>query len=370
MPAADVRWTSSLPDAPPPRAPILGVLPGEGIGPEVVAASLQILDALPGRERFEVRWGGLIGGEAERAYGVGLTQEVTDLCAWVFDRGGAVLAGPGGGRFVYDLRRRFDLFCKLAPIQPAPELAALARVRGAEGVDLLVVRENVAGAYLGRAEVRRGPEGVEVEHSFRYTERDVRRVVQVAASLARRRRGRLLVALKDGGLPALSDLWRDVATSCASDLDLRCDNVDLVAYEIVQRPEALDVIVAPNLLGDVLVDVAGALMGSRGVTFSGNFAPDGAAVYQTSHGAAFDIAGKDIANPVGQILSLAMMLRESFGMAGAAAQVEDAVRRVWRAGVRTRDVAEAGHRVVGTAEMGGRIADEVARDAAGGRDVR
>lgn len=361
------RWTEAIAPQTPPPPWVIGVLPGEGVGPEVIGAALGVLDALPGRERFELRWGGPIGLDAERAGDTPLSDEVAALCSGVFADGGAALCGPGGGRFVYDLRRRFDLFCKLAPICPCPELRGQTRLRDVGDVDLLMVRENVGGAYQGVETARIGARGPEVALELSYAEADIRRIVAVAAHAARRRRGRLLVVLKDGGLPGLSALWRRVAIEVAQGVELRCVNVDLVAYELIQAPEALDVIVAPNLFGDVLVDLAGALLGARGVTFSGNFSPTGAAVYQTSHGAAYDLAGQDLANPVGQIASLAMMLRESFGLVEEAALVELAVRRAWAAGWRTRDMAPAGGPWVGTVELGRRVAAEVhALAAAGG----
>jgi 3-isopropylmalate dehydrogenase len=170
-----------------------------------------------------------------------------------------------------------------------------------------------------------------------------------------------MVVLKDGGLPALSDLWRDCTREVADGLGIayRFANIDLAAYLLVQHAPELDVVVASNLFGDVLADVGAVLLGSRGLSFSGNFAGDGAAVYQTNHGAAADLAGTDRANPVGQVYSLAMLLRESFGLDEAATLIEAAIVDVWRRGWRTADLAEPGGRVVGTREMVARIADAV-----------
>jgi 3-isopropylmalate dehydrogenase len=135
-------------------------------------------------------------------------------------------------------------------------------------------------------------------------------------------------------------------------------DVDLMAYELISRPRDFDVIAAPNLAGDVLSDLTALLLGSRGLSFSGNFSPRGHAVYQTNHGAAHDIAGSDLANPVGQILSLAMLLRESLGLEREAVAIEDAVRSVWADGLRTADVAAPGDEAVGTREMAERIAEQ------------
>jgi 3-isopropylmalate dehydrogenase len=140
-------------------------------------------------------------------------------------------------------------------------------------------------------------------------------------------------------------------------------HVDFAAYRLVQHASELDVVVASNLFGDILADVSALLLGSRSLSFSGNFASTGANAYQTNHGAAHDLVGQDVASPVAQILSTAMMLRESFGLGREASFIEQAVADVWRQGIRTRDIALNGDRVVGTAEMVERIADATSRRA-------
>jgi 3-isopropylmalate dehydrogenase len=174
------------------------------------------------------------------------------------------------------------------------------------------------------------------------------------------------VVTKEAGAAAVSALWRECAAEAAEAEEIRLSivDVDLMAYELVRRPQAFDVVAAPNLCGDVLSDLAAVLVGSRGLSFSGNFTPSGAAVYQTNHGAAHDIAGTDRANPVGQILSLAMLLRESLGMEREAHAVEDGVRQVWENGWRTADLASDGFRTVGTGEMASLVAASAA-DALG-----
>lgn len=360
-------WSARLFAQPPRRhsGPFpIGVLEGEGVGPEIVRAALEVLDALEsvGPYRFKIDVSTEpIGAAAEARSGRALSERVIDFFRDTFAAGGAVLTGPGGGRFVYDLRQRFDLFCKLSPLRPCQELAAAGRLRPehTRDVDVLVVRENASGEYLGRWQDERGVDGSRrVEHTFWYTEADVRRLLRVAAGLAADRRGSMLTVVKDGGMPALSSLWRDCALAAGAEAGIACRfaNVDLAAYLLVQQPRDLDVVVAPNLFGDVLADVGGVLLGSRALTFSGNFGADGAAVYQTNHGGALDLAGTDRANPVGQIYALAMLLRQSFGLVEAAGAIEEAMRRVWRQEWRTADLAEPGCRVIGTREMGVRIA--------------
>jgi 3-isopropylmalate dehydrogenase len=346
----------------------LGVLSGEGIGPEVIAATLEVLSATGSATaaRFEVRFGGPIGHEAELLCGRALTNDAVAFCESVFAEGGAVLAGPGGGRFVYDLRRRFDLFCKISPVRPSEVQAHIGRLNPSEvrNVDLLVVRENSGGVYMGESRDFDDPvEGHICEQSFRYSEREVRRIVEVAAALAAQKRGALAVVVKEGGMPGMTALWRDVAEEATRRFGVHPTflNVDLAAYALIQTPRSFDVIVAPDLFGDVLADAAAVLLGARGFSFSGNFSAAGAAVYQTNHGCAADIAGSDRANPVGQICALAMAMRESFGLVREAEWIEQAVDEVLRLGFRTFDIAQEGRPVVGTREMGGHVAEAVAR---------
>jgi 3-isopropylmalate dehydrogenase len=365
------RWSDSVfrePKPAPPERLVVGALPGEGIGPEVVGAALEVLAAVAtGGARFEVWRGGPIGRDAEMISGRALTDEVFGFCTGVFEAGGAVLAGAGGGRFVYDLRRRFDLFCKLSPLKPVDALRDAGRLKaqGLEGVDVLIVRENSGGEYFGQWRESRDARGRVSHHAFEYGEGEVLRLVETAARLAASRTGRLAVVVKDAGLPAVSALWRDVAAQAAAreGVALRVVDIDLVAYLLLQDPLSFDVIAASNLFGDVLADLGAVLLGSRGVSFSGNYSEGGAAVYQTNHGSAIDLAGLGRANPVGQILSLAMMLRESFGLVSEAHWVEEGVAEVLRHGYRTFDVAAPGTTLVGTAELGQRIAGAVERRA-------
>ncbi len=365
-----LRWSAFIAGrrAPSADASVLGVLPGEGVGPEVIEASLKVAAAvesvLPGA--FKIQTGPRRSSRSSDGGPAGLAPEVFEFCERIFSGGGAILSGPFGGRFVYELRRAFDLFCKLCPVRPLVELRSAGRVKPEylQDVDLLLVRENVSGLYHGRWYEDRAPDGKRrAHHRFSYTEEEVRRVIEPAARIARSRRGRLALVVKDGGLPTVSALWRECATEVASEarVELSVLNVDYAAYSIVQHAQALDVVVAPNLFGDILGDVAGILLGSRALVYSGNFGSGACAVYQTGHGAARDLAGTDRANPVGQIFSLAMLLRESFGLFDAADLVECAVCAVWRAGWRTQDLAEPGCRVAGTQELGSLVAEEVSR---------
>ncbi len=347
--------------------PLIGVFEGNGIGPEVISAALKVLAVIQealGVE-CELRHGGAIGEQAEADCGHALTDDVVKFCEDIFNHGGAILNGPGGGRYVYDLRRTFDLFCKFVPIQPWPELMRAGKLvpQQLRGVDILLVRDNAGGVYQGEWAACETTDGRFASHSFNYTEAQVRRVIEVAARAAAARRGQLHIIAKQGGVPAITALWREIGFEVARRhrVEPVLMNVDLAAYELIQRTQKFDVIVAPNLFGDILADIAGVLVGSRGMTFSGNFDGSGRAVYQTNHGCAHDLAGRDVANPAGQILSLAMLLRESFGMDRAARLIETSLAETWRQGWRTEDIIEPGCRLAGTRAFTQRVVEEIAR---------
>ncbi len=347
--------------------PLIGILPGEGIGPELMVCARKVLDAVASVSDLEpvIESAGPIGLESKRTCGAELSEQVIEFCGDTFARGGAVLAGPGGGRFVYDLRRRFDLYVKFSPIRPAPQLMKSARVKAQylEGVDFVSVRDNIAGVYQGRSTLTRSPtEGRIARHEFTYTEAQVRRLVATGAKLAAARRGHVTLVVKAGGAPVISELWHGVAAEvCRSmNLELLVIDADHCAYRMIQRPDAFDVLIAPNLLGDILTDLAAVLLGSRGLSFSGNFSPEGGAVYQTNHGCAHDLTGADRANPAAQLLALAMLLRESFGLDREARRIETALGEVWSAGWRTEDLTVTGERAIGTRAFTERVAQAIA----------
>lgn len=363
----DTCLSPSVPARAAPRAVVIGVLPGEGVGPEVTACALEVLKAATelGGTTPEIRYGGLIGREAERTCGQALSRDVIAFCEGIFADGGAILNGPGGGRYVYDLRKGFDLFFKISPIQAVLGLpdASSFRPEVFRGADILITRENSGGVYQGTSTPENyDPERSVVQHSFNYSELQVRRFLDASAKLAAARTGKLTVVWKEAGIPGISALWRECAEAAASrvGVDYTMVDIDLMAYRLVCEPKAFDVIAAPNLYGDVLADLAAALLGSRGLSFSGNYTADGNGVYQTNHGSAYDLAGTDTANPGGQILSLAMMLRESFGLSREADAVQNALRNVWNEGFRTPDVAVPGCRITGTRELGRRVAERTA----------
>ena len=276
-----------------------------------------------------------------------------------------MFCGPGGDRFVYELRRQFNLYCKFTPLEPLPELRAAGPVRPeiAAATDIVAVRENMGGIYQGVWEEDGAPGARVARHRFDYHEADVRRIMGVAFDLAATRRGHVHVVLKPGGIPSISSLWRSIAEEMARDAGIALGEleIDNAVYQLIADPGQFDVLVSPNMFGDVLADCGSLLLASRGLSYSGNFNDLGHAVYQTGHGAARDIAGKDIANPIGQIFSLGMMLRESFCWPEADAMLRAAVRETLRSGIATSDLVMPAHRIVGTAEFGDAVAASLER---------
>src|SRR4030095_54536 len=263
-------WTDSIFHRPGrPEVLVLGVLEGEGVGPDVVKAALTVLTALESQRdlKFKRLYGGPIGKQALAQGQQPLSPDVVEWCQAIFDQGGAVLCGPGGDRFVYDLRRRFDLFCKIVPLKNYPELGKSGRIKPEyrNKIDILLIRENVSGVYQGQwSESCSADEGRKAEHTFSYSERTVRRLLKVAVSLAQQRRKEITVVVKDSGVPSISKLWRDCSTDEAERAGIKCSlmNFDHAAYSLIQHGQELDMIVAPNLAGDVIGDVGGVLMGS------------------------------------------------------------------------------------------------------------
>jgi 3-isopropylmalate dehydrogenase len=357
------RLTESLqvpcPGYDPARIHHIGIFLGEGVGTEVVPVATALLDVLATAtsRQFELHQGGLIGLPAKAIHGNSLSQEVAEFAADIFDKGGALFCGPGGDRFVYEIRQRFDLYCKYTPLQPMVELREAGSVR-AETVaraDIIAVRENMGGIYQGVWEEEGSRGGGRVaRHRFEYHEDMVYRIIGVALRLAATRRGKVHVVLKPGGVPSISSLWRDCAMEMARDSGIALAEleIDNAVFQLIADPGQFDVIVSPNMFGDVLADCGSLLLASRGLSYSGNFNDSGNGVYQTGHGAARDIAGKDVANPIGQILSLGMMLRESFCWPEADAALRQSVRETLRQGKCTGDIAMPGHEIVGTAEFG------------------
>jgi len=354
----------------------LAVLPGEGIGPEIIEACQPILDVIENHtpHRFDLEYGGSIGNQAVKEHGDSLTEDVIAFCRRNFDRGAPLFCGPGGERFVYKLRRVFDIYCKFVPLKPLTALQDCGVIREAavRNVDILLIRENIGGVYQGAWHLERTNLGRRAHHSFHYDETDVQRIMEVATAAAEYRRGKLCVVNKPGGVPSISELWTDVAMQCVagSDVDVRFLEVDTAAYMMLAEAGTFDVMVTPNLFGDVLADAAALLLGSRGMSLSYNVSGIGNAVYQTGHGAAYDIAGTGTANPLGQIQALAALLHESYGLFDLADALLEACNATLASGCRTADIMAPGAQLLSTSEMGVAVAEQLANDLTKGRHER
>src|SRR5438874_9701529 len=344
----------------------VGVLRGEGSGPELIDAALRVLKGVTENRglKFQIETGGEIGSVSARRNGEYLSGEVIEFCRKIFEVGGAILAGPAGGRFVYDMRRRFNLYYKLNPLRSYQELRDVCRIKlPVKPINVLLVRENLQGIYQGDSVENSSEDGREGSHTFVHNEKQVRAVLEVAAAVARSRRNLLTVVGKNSGAPAVHALWGACAmeVSQTAGVEFSMLDVDYAAYKLLQEPGSFDVIAAPNCFGDILSDLGGVLAGSRGLTFGGSYSNTGAAVYQTNHGAAHDLANSNTANPVGQIFCAAMMLRETFQLRREAQLIDNAVLAVWRDNWRTNDVAEPGCKIAGTREFGELVAEQLPR---------
>ena len=340
----------------------IAVIPGDGVGPEVIDATRRVLDATGEAFGFAIEWSEhLAGGIAIDTYGVPFRDEDLAACA----ASDAILLGAVGGpkwsdpnakvrpeQALFVLRGGLELFGNLRPVTVYPQIAAAAapvRPELLEGVDLLIVRELTSGLYFGRpSEERDTPEGRVAVDTLWYTEAEIRRVVRLAFELARDRSKRL-TSVDKANVLATSRLWRKVVDELSADypdVEVTHQLVDSCAMLLVKQPAAFDVLVTENLFGDILSDEASVLAGSLGLlpsaslgerrTEHGTFG-----LYEPIHGSAPDIAGQDRANPIGTILSGAMLLRWSLGRADAADAVEAAVARALDDGWRTGDLADA-----------------------------
>lgn len=336
------------------------LLPGDGIGPEVVSAAVAVLQAVGQKfgHRFETAEF-LIGGCSIDQHGTALPEETLGACL----ESDAVLLGAVGGpkwddptakvrpeQGLLGVRKAMDLFANLRPVNPHPDLvdaSPLKRDR-LEGVDLLVIRELTGDVYFGTPRERKEVNGEWVAlDTMIYSQSEIRRVAHVAFRAAQGRKGRVASVDKANVLES-SRLWRQTVTEVAReypDVQLEHVLVDAAAMYLINRPASFDVMVTGNLFGDILTDEASVLSGSMGNLPSASLGqiknrhgfPRG--LYEPIHGSAPDIAGKGIANPVGTVLSAAMMLRYSLGLETEAAVVETAVFQTLRDGVRTADLA-------------------------------
>ena len=366
----------------------IATIPGDGVGPEVVAAARRVLEAAAERFGFDIDWSEhAAGGNAIDAYGLAIRDEDVAACG----AADAILLGAVGGpmwddpkapvrpeQALFKLRGVLGLFANLRPVTVHPTIGASAspvRAELLEGVDMLIVRELTGGLYFGeRTEATGAPGERWASDTLPYSEAEIRRVVRVAFELARSRRGRL-TSVDKANVLATSRLWRTVVEEMRPefpDVEVSHQLVDSCAMLLIKQPARFDVLVTENLFGDILSDEAGVLAGSLGMLPSASLGERRTAhgtfgLYEPIHGTAPDIAGQDRANPIGTILSAAMLLRLSLGRPDVADAVEGAVNAVLDAGYRTGDLAGSGHpdglRVVGTTAFADAVVASLAAGA-------
>jgi 3-isopropylmalate dehydrogenase len=347
----------------------IAVLPGDGIGPEVTDEAVRVLEAIATKFKHDLSLTKKdVGGAALASSHDPLPQDTLQTCL----ASGAVLLGAVGGpafdsvpkdlrpeRGLLRLRQELGAFANLRPAVCFPALEDCSPLRSevVRGTDVLIVRELLGGIYFGEPRSTEGAAGSRVAiDTMRYREPEIERIARVAFELAQSRRLQVTSVDKANVLDC-SRLWREVVTRVAReypDVQLRHTYVDSAAMALVSRPTDFDVLLTENMFGDILSDQAGAIVGSIGVLGSASIGGP-VALYEPVHGSAPDISGKGIANPLGAILSIAMMLRHSFHLPPEADCVEAAVTLVLKAGHRTRDLAKPGQPAISTAEIGRKI---------------
>ena len=343
------------------------ILPGDGIGPEIVAEAVKVLDRLvAGGLDVELEHG-LIGGSAYDADGHPLPQRTLDQAR----AADAVLLGAVGGpqyeslerplrpeQGLLGLRAELELFANLRPAILYPQLADASTLKPevVAGLDIMIVRELTGGIYFGKPRGIRVLENGEKEgfNTLVYRESEIERIGRSAFEIARKR-GKRLCSVDKANVLEVTELWRQVMMRVAKDypdVELSHMYVDNAAMQLVRAPKQFDVMVTTNMFGDILSDAAAMLTGSIGMLPSASLDANAKGMYEPIHGSAPDIAGQGVANPLATILSVAMMLRYSFGLPDQAQRIETAVGKVLDQGLRTPDIAAASQSTVGTAAMG------------------
>ena len=343
------------------------LLPGDGIGPEVVAEGVKILNAIGEKYSHEFEFtSALAGGIAIDETGNPLPDESLEACR----QGDAVLLGAVGGpkwsdpkasvrpeQGLLKLRKELGLFANIRPVKIYPALvdASTLKKEVVEQVDMVIVRELTGGIYFGQPQGRRdNDQGRAAVDTMYYTEAEIGRLMRVSFDLARQRRKKV-TSVDKANVLASSRLWREVTHEVAAEYpDVECEDilVDACSMYLIRRPADFDVIATGNMFGGILSDEASMLAGSMGMLPSASLAEGKFGLYEPIHGSAPDIAGQGIANPLATILSTAMMLRITFGLTKEADVVEQAVETILAEGYRTADLAVPGEETVSTTQMG------------------
>lgn len=352
----------------------LAVIPGDGIGPEIVDQAIKVLDKIGRKFDHKFEYNKLLaGGCAIDATGGPLPKETVEACK----KSDAVILGAVGGlkwdtlpghlrpeRALLGLRGELGLFANLRPAVIYDELKDACPLKPeiiGDSVDIMVVRELTGGIYFGERGRREGSMGQEAYDTECYSVHEVERIARIAFEIAKKRKSRVTNVDKANVLES-SRLWREVVTNVSKDYpDVALEHlyVDNAAMQLIMRPGQFDVIVTSNMFGDILSDEASMITGSIGMLPSASLGEKSFGLYEPIHGSAPDIAGQDKANPIATILSIAMMLRYTFNLEAEAKNVEDAVNKVLKEGFRTGDIMSEGKTLVGTNLMGDLIAERI-----------
>lgn len=352
----------------------IAVLPGDGIGPEIVAQAVKILDRLAKDGlKIELEYGD-IGGAGYDSAGDPYPAATSKLAR---DANAVLLGAVGGYRYdslprpmrpeqgLLRIRKELGLFANLRPAVLYPELASASSLKPevVAGLDIMILRELTGDIYFGQPRgLRRIPDGErEGFDTMLYSESEIARIAHVGFGTAMKR-GKRLCSVDKANVLETSVLWREVVMEVAKsypEVELSHMYVDNAAMQLVRNPKQFDVILTGNMFGDILSDEASMLTGSIGMLPSASLDAHGKGLYEPIHGSAPDIAGQNIANPLATILSVAMMMRHTFDNEAAAARIESAVKRALAEGLRTSDIHQEGMRKVGTREMGDAVAARI-----------
>ena len=329
------------------------LLPGDGIGPEVVAAAVRVLNHIAARRGHQFQYSEyLIGGCSIDKFGTALTDETLQACR---DADAVLLGAVGGPKWddpaakvrpeqgLLGLRKGMDVFANLRPVKVYPTLLSASPLKPEKlaGVDVIVVRELTGGLYFGQPKGREVKDGHErAVDTLEYTDYEVQRILEMAFALARGRKKKVTSVDKANVLES-SRLWRKIALEVGArnpDITLEHMLVDTASMRLITSPASFDILVTENMFGDILTDEASVLPGSMGMLPSASLGSGSKGVYEPIHGSAPDIAGKGIANPLGTILSVALLLRYSLKLDDEASQIEQAVESAIEQGKRTVDL--------------------------------
>lgn len=348
----------------------IAVLPGDGIGPEIIKQALRVLDVLKNEGMDMTFTEAPLGGQAYDQYGHPYPEFTQNICR----AADAVLLGAVGGpqydnldrplrpeRGLLGIRKDLGLFANLRPAVLYPELANASTLKPevVAGLDIMIVRELTGDVYFGQPRGMRVNDEGEREgfNTMIYKESEVRRIAHVAFAIAMKR-GKKLCSVDKANVLETTEFWKEIVIDVAKsypEVELSHMYVDNAAMQLIRNPKQFDVMVTGNIFGDILSDEASMLTGSIGMLASASLNETKKGLYEPSHGSAPDIAGKNLANPIATVLSVAMMLRYTFDNEAAAVRIENAIKKVLAAGYRTGDIYEEGMKRVSCSEMGDQI---------------